>query len=81
MALIEADSILRGIDENGNPIIMYPATRKDNIIDLERATTEEDGLLPSSDKSKLDKTLFVLGQDANGIYMESLVDDNNSSGE
>lgn len=72
MAVKEKNTIIRTIDENGDSIIMYPATTKDNITDLEEATTIESGLLSSQDKSKLNKVTYVLGSDENGVYMESL---------
>lgn len=78
--MINEDNVLmRSVDKNGNPIIMYPATKKDNVIDLEEASASESGLMSPSDKKNLDemkeivdKLSYVLGSDENGIYIECI---------
>ncbi len=54
MATIEANGILELKDANGNLYLVYPVTKKENIADLEDATTSESGLMSVLDKIKLD---------------------------
>ena len=75
----EENVLLRSVDENGNPIFMYPATKKDNITDLEEASASESGLMSSSDKNNLDvmketvdKLSYIIGSDENGMYIECI---------
>ena len=75
----EENVLLRSVDENGNPIFMYPATKKDNITDLEEASASESGLMSSSDKNNLDvmketvdKLSYRRGSDENGMYIECI---------
>ena len=78
--MVNEDNVLmRSVDENGNAIIMYPATKKDNVIDLEEASATESGLMSSSDKKNLDemketvdKLSYILGSDENGMYIECI---------
>lgn len=72
MAVKEKNTIIRVTDENGDSCILYPATTKENVTDLEEATVNESGLLSSSDKSKLNKVTYTLGSDEKGIYIEPL---------
>lgn len=64
--------LLRSVDNEGNTIITYPITTKDNITDLEEATQNEAGLLGPADKAKLDKVSYAIGSDDNGIFIETL---------
>lgn len=73
MAIREVDVLMRSIDGNNDSIISYPATRKDNVIDLEEASSLESGLMSADDKSKLDDITYKFGSDSGGIYIESLV--------
>lgn len=80
--MIKEDNVLmRSTDENNDTVFMYPATKKDNIIDLEEASVNEAGLMSSSDKQNLDNMqkaieslslYYSIGSDENGIYIECL---------
>ena len=73
MATIERDGLMTTKDAQGNLNLVYLATKKDNIVDLEVATQQDDGLLSSSDKRKFDQLVqsnkYVFGSDENGVYL------------
>lgn len=54
MATAEVNGMLLVKDANGNLYIVKPVTSKENIEDLEDATTSESGLMSVVDKIKLD---------------------------
>ena len=65
MALLETDSVLYG-KVKGNLSIIYPATRKENVVDLEDASEFESGLM-TPNQVKVVGTLDELSNDA--VYM------------
>lgn len=64
MAVIEKSGLMKYKDKSGNTYLMYPITNMDNIDGLDEAladkagtsvaTTSANGLMSSTDKSKLD---------------------------
>lgn len=54
MAYVETDVIIYG-KQNGNLSFIFPATKKDNIIDLEDATETESGLMSVEQVKTLNK--------------------------
>lgn len=49
--------------------ILYPITKVENIDDLEEATCDQNGLMSSTDKAKLDR-MPCLRVDKDGVYYE-----------
>lgn len=72
MATIEKNAVFAKKDDAGNLNLFYPATKKENVLDLSVATTTESGLMSASDKQKLDGITpqeFAFGIDETGPYI------------